>query len=72
MKAHRSEAKVSGDGSVTVRGVPFKHGEDVEVIVLPSRPILTIKKGEMPLKGSVLRYDRPTDPVVEADDWDSA
>ncbi len=35
MKAHRTEATVGGDGSVTVTGLPFLEGENVEVIVLP-------------------------------------
>ena len=34
MEAHRTEATVGGDGSVTVHGVPFQAGEPVEVIVL--------------------------------------
>ena len=34
MEAHRSEATVDGDGSVTVRDLPLPAGETVEVIVL--------------------------------------
>ena len=36
MQAHRTEATVGGDGSVTVRDLPFPEGEAVEVIVLPA------------------------------------
>ncbi len=36
MEAHRTEATVGGDGSVTVTGLPFPEGEAVEVIVLPA------------------------------------
>ena len=36
MEAHRTEATVGGDGSVTVHGLPFPAGEPVEVIVLPA------------------------------------
>lgn len=36
MQAHRAEAIVGGDGSVTIQGVPFPMGEAVEVIVLPA------------------------------------
>lgn len=38
MEAHRTEATVGGDGSVTVRDLPFPAGEAVEVIVLPAAP----------------------------------
>ena len=38
MEAHRSEATVGGDGSVTVHGLPFPEGENVEVIVLKTSP----------------------------------
>lgn len=38
MEAHRTEATVGGDGSVTVRGLPFPEGVAVEVIVLPAHP----------------------------------
>lgn len=38
MEAHRTEATVGGDGSVTVHGLPFREGESVEVIVLSVAP----------------------------------
>ena len=41
MEAHRTEATVGGDGSVTVRGLPFPEGEAVEVIVLPAQGAAT-------------------------------
>ena len=44
--------------------LPFRAGQAVEVIILPvTRPA----PAGHPLQGSVLRYDRPTDPVAEAD-----
>ena len=36
MEAHRTETTVGGDGSVTVRDLPFPEGVTVEVIVLPA------------------------------------
>lgn len=48
MEAHRTEATVGGDGSVTVRGLPFPAGEPVEVIVLPA-----------PDRGEASASDRP-------------
>ena len=70
MRAHRADTTVSGDGSVTIRGVPFSEGALVEVIVLP-RP-LPAEARTFPLRGSVQRYDVPFKPVTDADDWNAA
>ncbi len=62
--AHRIEAVLSEDGKLSLDHLPFQAGRAVEVIVLPiTRPVPT----GHPLRGSVLRYDRPTEPVAEAD-----
>lgn len=66
--AHRTEAVLSEDGKLSLDNLPFRAGQAVEVIVLPSGPHPA--PGDHPLKGTVLRYDRPTDPVA-ADDWDA-
>jgi hypothetical protein len=62
--AHRIEAVLSEDGKLSLDHLPFRAGQAVEVIVLPAtRPTLPGPA----LRGTVLRYDRPTDPVAEAD-----
>lgn len=38
VKAHRTQAIVSGDGSVTLHDLPFAEGEAVEVIVIEQAP----------------------------------
>ena len=70
MQAHRADLTVSGDGSVTIRGLPFPEGAEVEVIVLPRAP--SAEGSPAPLRGSVRRYDAPFEPAVEAADWDAA
>lgn len=70
MEAHRTEAVVQKDGSVTVRGVPFHEGERVDVIVLP-REHRDAREERYPLRGSVLRFDQPLDPVAEEGDWEA-
>ncbi len=65
--AHRIEAVLSEDGKLSLDHLPFRAGQAVEVIVLPVTPA---SSAEHPLKGSVLQYDRPTEPVAEAD-WDA-
>jgi hypothetical protein len=66
--AHRIEAVLIEDGKLSLDNLPFRAGQAVEVIVLPAaRPAALAAH---PLRGTVLRYDRPTEPVAEAD-WDA-
>jgi hypothetical protein len=44
--------------------LPFRAGQAVEVIILPAIRPTHLRQA---LKGTVLHYDRPTDPVAEAD-----
>lgn len=65
--AHRVEAVLSEDGKLSLDHLPFRAGQAVEVIVLAvGQPVPAVH----PLQGSVLRFDRPTDPVAESD-WDA-
>jgi hypothetical protein len=61
MTAHRIEATLTEDGKLSLDNLPFRAGQSVEVIVLPAAH---------PLTGTVLRYERPTDPVGETD-WEA-
>lgn len=68
MRAYRVEKKVSAHGKIKLEAVPFEDGELVEVIVLGRGQK---KKGisrKASLKGSVLEYVNPTEPVAQ-DDW---
>ena len=61
--AHRIEAVLSEDGKLMLDQLPFQAGQAVEIIVLAAnRPV----PASLILKGSVLRYARPTDPLAEA------
>ncbi len=62
--AHRIEAVLSEDGKLLLDQLPFRAGQAVEVIILPAIRPTPLRQA---LKGTVLRYDRPTDPVAEAD-----
>jgi hypothetical protein len=66
--AHRIEAVLAEDGKLSLDNLPFRAGQAVEVIVLPAAQTLT--PPDHPLRGTVLRYDRPTESVAEAD-WDA-
>ena len=63
---HRIETVLSEDGKLSLDRLPFRAGQAVEVFVLPiTCPI----PADRSLFGTLLRYDRPTEPVAETD-WD--
>ena len=70
MQAYRTEMGVAKNGVIHLAALPFREGEQVEVIVLPRReePRRSVP---LSLKGSVLKYDAPTQPVAE-DDWEAS
>lgn len=68
MKDYRVESRVSSGGSLTIRGLPFQAGDEVEVIVLGRKPR---KEGERyPLRGMPVRYLDPFGSVAEGD-WEA-
>lgn len=64
--AHRIETVLTEDGKLSLNNLPFQVGQAVEVIVLPIPN--RARASAQSLHGTVLRYDRPTDPVAE-EDW---
>lgn len=62
--AHRVEVVLSEDGKLSLDQLPFRAGQTVEVIILPSTGAVPTAQ---PLRGSVVRFDRPTEPVAEGD-----
>jgi hypothetical protein len=65
--AHRTEVVLDQDGRLLIEHLPFLAGQRVEVIVLPSNEQ---QAADFPLRGSVVRYDRPTEPVADLD-WNA-
>jgi hypothetical protein len=68
MKAYRVEKQIATNGELRLSALPFQVGEEVEVIILsretsPSPP----KPGV--LRGKVIEYTNPTEPVAEGD-WE--
>lgn len=70
MQAHRAEAILSEDGTLTLRDLPFRRGESVEVIVLPFA-VPTPVKSRYPLRNTPVTFDSPMEPVAELE-WDAA
>lgn len=66
MVTYRTETVVSRERVLVIRGVPFRPGERVEVIVL-SRPS-RMREERYPLRGKPIRYERPFESVAE-EDW---
>jgi hypothetical protein len=66
MGGYRTEATVRQDGSLVVRGLPFRPGEKVEVVVLGRRQ----KEGaeRYPLRSRPVHYVAPLESVAE-DEW---
>ena len=68
MKAYRVEKQIAANGELKLSALPFKEGDRVEVIILshgtglhPGTP--------SPLRGKVIEYLDPTEPVTE-EDWE--
>ncbi|MBY0521754.1 MAG: hypothetical protein K2R98_00055 [Gemmataceae bacterium] len=65
--AHRIEAVLAEDGKLTLDRLPFRAGQAVEVLL---QPIATLDPAARSIRGTVIRYDRPTEPVAETE-WDA-
>jgi hypothetical protein len=67
MEAHRLEATVRPDGTLTIEGLPLGPGTSVEVIVLvKERP----QSSAYPLQGTPYRFDDPFSPA-EPGEWEA-
>ena len=64
MQAHRTETTVSPDGIITLRDLPFRGGESVEVIVLPYLAA-TPPRSRYPLRNTPVSLVAPTEPVAD-------
>jgi hypothetical protein len=67
--AHRCEAVISEDGQLRLDHLPFRAGQTVEVIIHPIPNPHPTPGDQDDLRGSVVRFDRPTDPVADTD-WE--
>jgi hypothetical protein len=67
MSVHRTEAKLSKEGTLVLTGLPFHAGEEVEVIIL-SRSKQTGVQDRYSLRGKPIRYVDPFESVAQ-EDW---
>ncbi len=68
METYRTETIVLQNRVLTIRGVPFRAGEKVEVIILSHSPRRE-QTERYPLRDKPIRYVAPFDSVAEGD-WD--
>lgn len=76
MNAHRIETILTEKGTLILRDLPFQEGDAVEVIILKRRiprqgeaPTSDSNSNPYPLRGKVIRYDNPAEPVA-LEDWE--
>lgn len=69
MQDYRVETRVSSDGSLTIKGLSFRAGEKVEVIIR-SYEHSEGKIKSYPLRGKPIRYTDPFGSVAE-EDWEA-
>lgn len=70
MVAHRVETILQQDGKLLLDNVPFHAGDAVEIIILVAQPHPQ-PTNRYPLRGTVVHYDRPFEPVAQ-EEWDAA
>lgn len=68
MKAYRVEKKVAENGILQLDALPFQEGELVEIIILAYEE-KTRNSAPTSLRGKVIEYMDPTEPVAE-NDWE--
>ncbi len=70
IKAHRIEATLTENGTLTIKNLPFQAGDAVEIIILErhSRPF---NSNPYPLRGTVIRYDDPFESATHIEDWEA-
>lgn len=69
MQDYRIETRVSSDGSLTIKGLPFEAGDRVEVIIRSHKPGEG-KEQCHPLRGKPIRYTDPFESVAEVE-WEA-
>ena len=63
MQTYRIETTVAPNRELTIRGIPFSPGEEVEVIIL-NHPRQAKKRRRYALRGKPVCYSRPFDSVA--------
>jgi len=68
-KTYRTEKKLTEDGKLILDQLPFHAGDWLEITIRAEAQPAPSKQS-YPMRGKVIKYDRPFDPVAE-DDWEA-
>jgi hypothetical protein len=69
MNAVRVEVILEQDGTLTLKDLPFRAGEKIEVILLPTNPAVN-SNDPYPLREEPVLYVDPNEPV-ETEEWNA-
>jgi len=69
VEAHWRETTVGEHGELVLEGLPFEPGQSVDVLVV-SKTARSTAAGSRSLRGSVLEFHEPLEPVA-SNDWDA-
>ncbi len=68
MEAYQIEKRVAANGILCLNALPFQEGESVEIIVFRRKKEVR-ESTSSPLRGKVIKYIDPTEPVAQYD-WE--
>ena len=69
MIAHRIETTMKEDRTLTLENLPFQAGDAIEIIIQErSASPQEAEEKRYPLRGAILRYEEPFEPVA-LEDW---
>ena len=74
MEAYKTDAVVEEDGKVKIMNLPFRRGEELEVILLQrivQRPGRVDRLEPYPLRGEPVKYLDPFGSVAQ-EDWEAS
>lgn len=69
METFRVDTTLTKDGTLTLSDLPFQAGDSVEVIIVP-RTAASDVQNRHSLRGKVIQYENPTEPVAQ-EDWEA-
>jgi hypothetical protein len=69
MDTFRLDTTLTQDGTLTLKDIPFQAGDSVEVIIVPRSDSSDAQNGHS-LRGKVIRYENPTEPVAQ-EEWEA-
>jgi len=70
VEAHWRETTVGEHGELILKGLPFEPGQPVDVLVVSKTAESTTAAGSRNLRGSVIEFHEPLEPVA-SEDWDA-